>query len=149
MDPRNLKRKKIITKMIKCHYSGKHLPQQKKLLQQDCIFLPVEAKPSKSSKQRQYRQHEYERIRGQAYQAFEQYPIESAVPCPAEAGDVLFFNYMTIHGSGINVSNEYRTTLLVQMRDPEDPPTIKTHESRGQGMMLRGFDPLSLPRGVS
>lgn len=80
---------------------------------------------------------------------FEQYPIESAVPCPAEAGDVLFFNYMTIHGSGINVSNEYRTTLLVQMRDPEDPPTIKTHESRGQGMMLRGFDPLSLPRGVS
>jgi hypothetical protein len=34
------------------------------------------------------------------------------------------------------------------MRDPEDPPTIKTHESRGQGMMLRGVDPLAHPRGV-
>jgi hypothetical protein len=28
------------------------------------------------------------------------------------------------------------------MRDPADPPAIKTHESRGQGMMLRGIDPL-------
>ena len=80
---------------------------------------------------------------------FSEYPIESAVPCEAKAGDVLFFSYLTIHGSGINVSQEARTTLLVQMRDPEDPPTKKTHESRGQGMMLRGIDPLSLPRGVS
>ena len=80
---------------------------------------------------------------------FEQYPVESAVPCEAKAGDVLFFSYLTIHGSGINVSNEARTTLLVQMRDPTDPPTIITHESRGQGMMLRGIDPLSIPRGLS
>ncbi len=80
---------------------------------------------------------------------FEQYPISSAVPCEAKAGDVLFFSYLTIHGSGINISDEARTTILVQLRDPEDPPTIKTHESRGQGMMLRGYDPLSKPRGVS
>lgn len=80
---------------------------------------------------------------------FERYPIEAAVPCPARAGDVLFFSYLTIHGSGINVSNEARTTLLIQMRDPTDPPTIKTHESRGQGMMLRGIDPTAVPRGVS
>ncbi len=79
---------------------------------------------------------------------FDKYPLESAVPCEAEAGDALFFSYLTIHGSGINVSPEARTTVLVQMRDPEDPPTVKTHESRGQGMMLRGVDPLSLPRGV-
>lgn len=79
---------------------------------------------------------------------FEQYPIESAVPCEAEPGDALFFSYLTIHGSGVNVSQEARTTLLIQMRDPEDPPTIKTHESRGQGMMLRGVDPLAVPRGV-
>ncbi len=77
---------------------------------------------------------------------FAQYPIESAVPCPAKAGDVLFFSYLTIHGSGINTSNEARTTLLVQMRDPEDPPTLKVHLSRGQGMILRGIDPLTLPR---
>ena len=79
---------------------------------------------------------------------FEEYPIASAVPCEAEPGDALFFSYLTIHGSGVNVSQEARTTLLIQMRDPEDPPTIKTHESRGQGMMLRGVDPLATPRGV-
>src|SRR5687767_4591866 len=32
---------------------------------------------------------------------FEQYPVESAVPVPAKAGDALFFSYLTIHGSGI------------------------------------------------
>ena len=73
--------------------------------------------------------------------ALEQYPLESSVACEAEAGDVLFFSYLTIHGSGVNVSNEARTTLLVQMRDPLDPPSILTHLSRGQGMMLRGVDP--------
>ncbi len=72
---------------------------------------------------------------------FEQYPIESAIPCPAKAGDVLFFSYLTIHGSGINVSNEARTTVLIQMRDPADPPSVLTHLSRGQGMILRGIDP--------
>ena len=76
---------------------------------------------------------------------FDQYPLESSVPCPAKAGDILFFNYLTIHGSGVNVSQEARTTLLVQMRAPEDKPTVITHESRGQGMMLRGFDPTALP----
>jgi ectoine hydroxylase-related dioxygenase (phytanoyl-CoA dioxygenase family) len=76
---------------------------------------------------------------------FERYPLESSVPCPAEAGDALFFSYLTIHGSGINTSSEARTTMLMQMRDPEDPPTIKTHESRGQGMMLRGIAPAAPP----
>jgi len=79
---------------------------------------------------------------------FDEYPISSAVPCEAEAGDVLFFSYLTIHGSGINISQEARTTVLIQMRDPEDPPSVKTHESRGQGMMMREYDPLSKHRGV-
>lgn len=71
-----------------------------------------------------------------------EYPVEDATPCPAEPGDVLFFSYLTIHGSGLNLSNEPRTTLLVQMRDPEDPPSIDTHRSKGQGMMLRGINPI-------
>ncbi|HLJ53786.1 MAG TPA: phytanoyl-CoA dioxygenase family protein [Chthonomonadaceae bacterium] len=75
---------------------------------------------------------------------FAQYPIEAATPCEATAGDCLFFSYLTIHGSGVNTSDEARTTVLIQMRDPEDPPTIKTHESRGQGMILCGIDPLTL-----
>ena len=70
-----------------------------------------------------------------------EYAVADALPCPAKAGDALFFSYLTIHGSGINTSDEARTTLLIQMRDPVDPPTIRTHESRGQGMMLRGIDP--------
>jgi phytanoyl-CoA hydroxylase len=73
---------------------------------------------------------------------FGQYPLSAAVPCPAEAGDVLFFSYLTIHGSGINESNEARTTVLIQMRDPSDHPTLDVHKSRGQGMILRGIDPL-------
>jgi ectoine hydroxylase-related dioxygenase (phytanoyl-CoA dioxygenase family) len=71
----------------------------------------------------------------------EKYSVEKATPCPAEAGDVLFFSYLTVHGSGINESKEARTTVLVQMRDPLDPPTQAVHLSRGQGMMLAGIDP--------
>jgi phytanoyl-CoA hydroxylase len=71
----------------------------------------------------------------------EKYPIEKGTPCPAEAGDVLFFSYLTIHGSGLNTSSEARTTCLVQMRDPEDAPINNLHRSRGQCMMLRGIDP--------
>jgi phytanoyl-CoA hydroxylase len=70
-----------------------------------------------------------------------EYPVEKATPCAAQSGDVLFFNYLTIHGSGVNTSNEARTTVLIQMRDPLDQPSVKTHESRGQGMMLAGIDP--------
>jgi ectoine hydroxylase-related dioxygenase (phytanoyl-CoA dioxygenase family) len=71
----------------------------------------------------------------------ERFPVSEAVPCPAKAGDVLFFTYLTIHGSGVNESNEARTSMLVQMRDPTDHPLKQTHLSRGQGMMLRGIDP--------
>jgi ectoine hydroxylase-related dioxygenase (phytanoyl-CoA dioxygenase family) len=77
---------------------------------------------------------------------YEDYPVEDAVPVPAKAGDAVFFNYLTIHGSGLNVSNEARTTLLIQMRDPEDLPVQEGHRSRGQGMMLRGVDPNPVPQ---
>jgi ectoine hydroxylase-related dioxygenase (phytanoyl-CoA dioxygenase family) len=71
----------------------------------------------------------------------EEYPLSMSTPIPAKAGDVVFFSYRTIHGSGLNESTEARTTMLLQMRDPADPMTIRTHESRGQGMMLAGIDP--------
>ncbi len=73
--------------------------------------------------------------------SMKQYPLETATLCPAEAGDVLLFNYLTIHGSGVNTSNEARTTLLIQFRDPTDKPLEDTHRSAGQGMMLAGIDP--------
>ncbi|WP_326644462.1 phytanoyl-CoA dioxygenase family protein [Nonomuraea fuscirosea] len=75
------------------------------------------------------------------------WPLEEAVPVEARAGDVLFLDYLTVHGSGVNRSDEARTTLLVQFRDPEDLPADDVHRSRGQGMMLRGVDPLAGSRG--
>jgi hypothetical protein len=55
---------------------------------------------------------------------------------------VLFFTYLTIHGSGINVSNEARATWLIQYRDPADRLVGNQHTgSLGQGMMLAGEDP--------
>jgi phytanoyl-CoA hydroxylase len=71
----------------------------------------------------------------------EQYPLESSVALPAEAGDVLFFSYLTIHGSGVNVSSEARTTLLIQMRDPADRPLYGGAVEAGEGLMLRGILP--------
>jgi phytanoyl-CoA hydroxylase len=71
----------------------------------------------------------------------DKYPIAGATPIPAKAGDAIFLSYLLVHGSGVNVSSEPRTTLLIQMRDPEDVPLNDRHTSRGQGMMLAGIDP--------
>lgn len=72
----------------------------------------------------------------------DEWPVTRAEPVEAEAGDVLVFSYLTIHGSGVNTSNEARTTWLVQFRDPADLPVGDKHTfSRGQGMMLRGRNP--------
>jgi ectoine hydroxylase-related dioxygenase (phytanoyl-CoA dioxygenase family) len=77
---------------------------------------------------------------------FEHYPLESSVVLPAEAGDVLFFSYLTIHGSGVNVSDEARTTLLIQMRDAADCQ-LTEGEERGAGLILRGVRPVDGMRG--
>ena len=79
---------------------------------------------------------------GSWHLAPDQWRLDDAVPCPAEAGDVLFFTYLTVHGSGLNTSDQERVTWLVQYRDPEDRPTTDDHQwSLGQGMILRGVDP--------
>eukprot|EP01048_Picozoa_sp_COSAG05_P004807 COSAG05_NODE_272_length_12454_cov_1460.218085_12_plen_213_part_00 len=77
------------------------------------------------------------------------FPVSEATPCEAAAGDVLFFSYLCVHGSMPNRHpTESRTSVLVQMRDPADKSTRAGagntdlyHNSRGQGMMLRGVDP--------
>jgi phytanoyl-CoA hydroxylase len=75
----------------------------------------------------------------------DRYSIAGATPIPAKAGDAIFLSYLLVHGSGVNVSSEPRTTLLIQMRDPEDVPLNERHASRGQGMMLAGIDPQAKP----
>jgi phytanoyl-CoA hydroxylase len=68
------------------------------------------------------------------------YPLESLTMLPATRGSMLFFNYLTIHGSTPNRSQAARRALFIQVRDPEDRPTERTHGSHAQGMMLAGID---------
>lgn len=73
------------------------------------------------------------------------YTLESGVACPAAAGDVLFFNYLTIHGSGVNRSTRTRRNVLFQYRDPADPPLlsdgVEAHVDWGAGMIVAGSNP--------
>lgn len=78
---------------------------------------------------------------GNFYLSQADWPLDGALPVPCQAGDILLFSYLTVHGSGINGSNEARTTTLFQFRDPADLPTEQRHLSKGQGMILRGIDP--------
>lgn len=45
----------------------------------------------------------------------DQYPIEDATIVEAEAGDVIFFHYFTLHGSMPNRSDRVRKTVLCQL----------------------------------
>jgi phytanoyl-CoA hydroxylase len=73
-------------------------------------------------------------------------PLEDGTPLPAAAGDVVVFNYLTIHGSGVNRSARTRRNVLFQYRDPEDPPLLKDgleeHVDWGQGLMVAGHNPV-------
>jgi ectoine hydroxylase-related dioxygenase (phytanoyl-CoA dioxygenase family) len=73
-------------------------------------------------------------------------PLEEGEPLPAQAGDVVFFNYLTIHGSGVNTRTRTRRNVLFQYRDPEDPPVlhegVEDHVNWGQGMMVAGHNPV-------
>jgi phytanoyl-CoA hydroxylase len=74
-----------------------------------------------------------------------EFPFERAEPVPARAGDVLLFNYLTIHGSGPNRSSRTRRNVLFQYRDPADPPVlvdgVEEHVNWGQGLMVAGHNP--------
>lgn len=74
----------------------------------------------------------------------EEFPLEAGTPLPAGAGDVLFFNYLTVHGSGANRSSRTRRNVLFQYRDPSDPPVLENgvepHVNWGQGLMVAGHN---------
>ncbi|MBS4176137.1 phytanoyl-CoA dioxygenase family protein [Lederbergia citrea] len=79
---------------------------------------------------------------GRYFLNHKEYPIESGIACPAESGDVLFFNYLTVHGSKPNRSDRTRRNVLFQYRDPADLPTKDVHVNWGQGLMVCGENPL-------
>jgi phytanoyl-CoA hydroxylase len=82
----------------------------------------------------------------------EKHPIEGAKVMEAEAGDVLFFNYFTLHGSMPNRSDKTRKTVLVQMyaghdrieegnKHPDERLTLKGwnhHTTRDRAGWLKG-----------
>jgi phytanoyl-CoA hydroxylase len=48
------------------------------------------------------------------------YPLEKALIVEADPGDVVFFNYFTLHGSMPNRSQKIRKTVLAQLHSGED-----------------------------
>jgi phytanoyl-CoA hydroxylase len=82
----------------------------------------------------------------------EKYPIEGARVVEAEAGDVLFFHYFTLHGSMPNRSSKTRKTVLVQMyaghdriedgnKHPDERLTLKGwnhHSTRERAGVFKG-----------
>ena len=69
----------------------------------------------------------------------EEFPIEGATPVESKAGDVLFFSYLTVHGSMPNRSDRTRKTVLVQMLsggDRIEAGVVHPHEN----LTLAGFN---------
>ncbi len=85
---------------------------------------------------------------GSYYLNTREWPLSRAIPCPARAGDVLFFNYLTVHGSDINRSDRTRRNVLFQYRSADDRPTIRTHVDWGQGLMVCGENPVFTTYGT-
>jgi ectoine hydroxylase-related dioxygenase (phytanoyl-CoA dioxygenase family) len=48
------------------------------------------------------------------------YPLEKALIVEAESGDVVFFHYLTLHGSMPNRSQKIRKTVLAQLHAGDD-----------------------------
>lgn len=70
-----------------------------------------------------------------------EFPLEVGTPVPAKAGDVVLFNYLTVHGSGVNRSERIRRNVLFQYRDAADVPTALQHVDWGQGLVVAGSQP--------
>jgi len=53
----------------------------------------------------------------------DKYRLEDTVPVPANAGDVVVFNILTIHGSHINTTDRNRRLVRVGYKHPENVQT--------------------------
>lgn len=71
----------------------------------------------------------------------DRWSLDDTVACSASAGDVVAFNYFTIHGSFINRTNAWRRLVRVGYRDP----AIKQIDGQSlgrAGLMVHGVRPL-------
>lgn len=69
-----------------------------------------------------------------------QWPIEEATLVEAEAGDVVFFHYLTLHGSMPNRSNSVRKTVLSQMHAGHDRVEPSGEGHPNARLVLRGWN---------
>ncbi|HEY8667628.1 MAG TPA: phytanoyl-CoA dioxygenase family protein [Tepidisphaeraceae bacterium] len=70
----------------------------------------------------------------------DKYKLEETTPVPAKAGDLVFFNIYTIHGSYINTTDKLRRLVRVGYRDPENVQV--GGQSLGRpGWMVKGRRP--------
>ena len=83
---------------------------------------------------------EHIRGSGEPHLPPDQYRIEDAVSCPAEAGDVVLFSIYTIHGSALNRTQRWRRLMRVGYRNPHNLQISGTAHGQA-GMMLRGVRP--------
>ena len=67
----------------------------------------------------------------------DQYRLDDAVSVPADAGDVVFFSYYTIHGSAPNRTDQWRRLVRFGYRDPDNVQTSGQGLGR-DGLMVRG-----------
>jgi phytanoyl-CoA hydroxylase len=63
------------------------------------------------------------------------YPLEKALVVEAEPGDVVFFHYLTLHGSMPNRSQKIRKTVLAQLYSGEDE-IEEAHQHRHTNVRL-------------
>ncbi|MDE0430135.1 MAG: phytanoyl-CoA dioxygenase family protein [Caldilineaceae bacterium] len=94
-----------------------------------------------------------------------EWPWEAALPIVGQAGDSIFFNVKTIHGSKQNHSNTPRPVFIIRYRRPDDYAVVRAtttanraeaekrarqarRENEPQGLMVRGFRPYADPDGA-
>jgi phytanoyl-CoA hydroxylase len=74
------------------------------------------------------------------YLPTETYRLEDTVPVPARRGDVVCFNYHTMHGSKNNRTSKLRRLVRIGYRNPENLQTHGEWITR-PGPMVRGLRP--------
>lgn len=87
--------------------------------------------------------HKMGRIEGTSGQNesdfLEKYPLAQALPLEAEAGDVVFFHYFTVHGSMPNRSPKARKTVLVQLFSGQDA-IVEGNTHPNEKLVLSGWN---------
>lgn len=85
--------------------------------------------------------HHLGRIEGsngrQHNDVLDEYPIEQATVLEATAGDVVFFHYLTLHGSMPNRSKDLRKTVLCQLHAGHDQVEA-SNQHPNEKLVLKG-----------